>query len=285
MGKSKIFLCCVCAGLVVFFTSCRGESNGFLLNHVLQEKDKQIVFMEYQKEDSVSYLLTDEKEVDALLEQLDRVPAKAAEEWPSDLFTLPIYGVAVVQADEEEAYEPHVTYGYWSNGYWITPDGVAYELELPVENIKKDYAWEETNTFSSVTEAGKIGPLVSDANGWKKEFLTEALPAAPLPGLVTEVTKQGEELTVTIENQSEQIYMGDKYDYVLEVSLDGIWYEIPLSVWQRYEKGDIPAVYPGEKRTIQYSLAIYDSLPEGTYRLVTGSGERRECLAEFVLTC
>ena len=77
--------------------------------------------------------------------------------------------------------------------------------------------------------------------------------------------------------------MGDNYHYVAEVCLDGVWYGIPLAVWLRYERGDVPVIFPGKKGTILYSLSIYCNLPDGTYRPVTGSGKRRAGLAEFVL--
>ena len=77
--------------------------------------------------------------------------------------------------------------------------------------------------------------------------------------------------------------MGDKYDYVLEVCLDEVWYDLPFAVWGRYSRGEVPWFDSGVKSTLTYSLDIYGSLPAGTYRLVTGSEEDRENLVEFVL--
>ncbi len=282
MGKKRILLGCICMGIMTLFASCNKEPNE-LLKDMIPEKDKTVVFMEYQKEDSVSYTMSDETEVDRFLEQIRQLSAKPAKDWTNERVTLPIYGVAVAQEADDEALEPYITYGYWSNGYWIMPDGKAYKVKLPAEKIKKDYTWESENAFSSVVDAGKIGPLVSDAEGWRKELLTEAQPAATVPGLVTSAAKYGNTLTVTIENQSEQAYMGEKDDYVLEVCLDEVWYEIPVAVWVRYERGDVLSILPGQKTKMRYSLSIYDSLPDGTYRLITGSGENRENLVGFVL--
>jgi len=282
MSKKTLLLSCLCVGILALFASCKKEPNK-LLADVISEKDKTVVFTEYQKEDSVSYRMTDEAEVSALLEQIGQLSAKTAKDWTNELVTLPIYGIAVAQKVDDEAYEPQIVYGYWSNGYWIMPEGQVYKVKLPVEELKKDYTWESESAFSSVADAGKIGLLVSDEEGWRKEFLTEALPANSVPGLVTEAAKYGNTLTVTVENKGEQAYMGKKYEYVLEVSLDGAWYEIPLAVWSRYSRGDVPVIPPGVKRTMRYSLAIYNSLPDGKYRLVTGTGEYRESLVEFVL--
>ncbi len=281
MGKKIPLLCCLCVCLLTLFAAC-GKSN-WLLVDVNSEKDKLVAFVEYQKEDSVSYTMSDSEAVDKFLEQIDRLSAEPAKEWTNELVTLPIYCVAVMQKPEDDALEAHITYGYWSNGYWVAEDGQAYQMKLPVEKLKEDYAWEEEKPFSSITQLGVAGQLVLDEKGWKKELLTEAQPAATIPGLVTSAIKEGDTLAVSIDNQGESAYMGDKYDYALEVCLDEVWYELPLAVWSRHERGDVPAIYPGKERTLTYSLSVYGSLPAGTYRLVTGSGEDRENLVEFVL--
>ena len=282
MGKIRILLNCICMGIMTLFVSCNKEPNE-LLKDVLPEEEKTVVFMEYQKEDSVSYTLIDENEVNRFLEQISRLSAKPAKEWTNESVTLPIYGIAVAQKADDEALEPHITYGYWSNGYWIMPDGQTYKVKLPAKEIKEDYRWESENSFSSITDAGKVGPLVLNEKGWRKELLTEAQPATTVPGLVTTAVKYGNTLTVTIENQGEQAYMVEKYEYVLEVCPDEGWYEIPLSVWSRFSREDGLSILPGQEATMRYSLRIYDSLPDGAYRLVTGSGEKRESLVEFVL--
>lgn len=282
MGKKKILLCCIFSGIMIFFVSCGKKSNG-LFADVIPEKEKMVTLMEYQREDSVNYTMSDTEEVERLLEQIDRLSVEPAKEWTNDLVTLPIYGIAVMQKPEGDALEAHITYGYWSNGYWVAADGQAYKMKLPVEKLKTDYVWEEEKPFSSIRGIAAVGPLVLDEKGWKKELLTEAQPAATIPGLVTMATKEGDTLTVSIENQGESAYMGDKYDYVIEVCLDEVWYDLPFAVWGRYSKGDVPWFEPGVKGTLSYSLDIYGSLPEGIYRLVTGSDERRESLVEFVL--
>ncbi|MBQ8547722.1 MAG: hypothetical protein IJ427_04410, partial [Lachnospiraceae bacterium] len=175
MGKIRILLNCICMGIMTLFVSCNKEPNE-LLKDVLPEEEKTVVFMEYQKEDSVSYTLIDENEVNRFLEQISRLSAKPAKEWTNESVTLPIYGIAVAQKADDEALEPHITYGYWSNGYWIMPDGQAYKVKLPAKEIKEDYRWESENSFSSITDAGKVGPLVLNEKGWRKELLTEAQP-------------------------------------------------------------------------------------------------------------
>lgn len=281
MGKKIPLICCLCVCLLTLFAAC-GKSNG-LLAEVIPEKDKMVTLMEYQKEDSVSYTMSDSEAVDKFLEQIDRLSVEPATEWTNEQVTLPIYGIAVMQKPEGDALGAHITYGYWSNGYWITADGQAYKMKLPAEKLKEDYAWEKEKPFSSIRILAAVKPLVVDEQGWKKELLTEAQSAATIPGLVTSATKEGDTLTVSVDNQGETAYMGDKYDYVLEVCLDEVWYDLPFAVWGRYSRGEVPWFDSGVKSTLTYSLNIYDSLPAGTYRLVTGSGEDRENLVEFVL--
>lgn len=280
MGKKILLLCCLCTGLLLSFTAC-GKSNG-LLADVIPEKDKMVTLMEYQKGASVNYTMSEPEAVDKFLEQIDHLSAEPAEEWTNELVTLPIYGIAVLQKPEGDALGAHITYGYWSNGYWVTADGQAYKMKLPTEALKEDYEWEE-KPFSTIRTLAAVKPLVVDEQGWKKELLTEAQSAATIPGLVTSATKEGDTLTVSIDNQGESAYMGDKYDYVLEVCLDEVWYELPFAVWGRYSRGEVPWFDSGVKSTLTYSLDIYGSLPAGTYRLVTGSEEDRENLVEFVL--
>ena len=125
MGKKILLLGCLCVGMMTLFSAC-GKSNG-LLKDMIPEKDKIVTFTEYQREGSVIYTMSETEEVDKLLGQIDRLSAEPVKEWTNELVTLPIYCVAVLQKPEGEALEAHITYGYWSNGYWIAADGQAHQ--------------------------------------------------------------------------------------------------------------------------------------------------------------
>ncbi|MBQ9768519.1 MAG: hypothetical protein IJW37_10495 [Lachnospiraceae bacterium] len=268
--------------LLLGLVACKRESNGLLLNDVIPNVEKTVACMAYRGEDSVRYEQTEEKETERFLEKLDRVEAKEAADWSSDLVTLPIYGVAVWQKNEDLAEPSYIAYGYWSNGYWIAADGTAYEFDADMEELIADCAWETEKIVSSSASLIGAAGLLSDASGWKKELLTEAAPVAVLPGMLSEVRSvENNRLTVYLNNQGEEPQSPERYAYRLEVSLDGVWYEIPMKVWERAFKGDVLTLNPGVDTELSYSLSIYDTLPDGTYRLVTGSGDERVCLAAF----
>lgn len=278
----KVIFVLLCIALLVIMVGCKQESNGFLLSDVIAEQEKNIQLYEYQKRDSSVYFLTDQTLAEKLLQKLDGIKAKPAEDWSSDLVTLPIYSFLIWQEGNKEEYSAHLVYGYWSNGYWIEPDGTAYEYKMSPENLKTDFFYkEESKKFSNICLAGTIRTLVTDENGWKKDFLSKAEPAGIIPELMTEAVVREDGLVVFIENQGKSMYFGDKYNYVIEVYLDESWYDIPRDEWERFHKGDVPGVAPGQKSEIEYSFSMYKNLPAGTYRLVTGQGEERRSLVEF----
>ena len=280
----KAFLSLIYIAMLLIMVGCKQESNGFLLNDIIPEQEINVTLIEYQKENSTVYFLSDQKNAEELLQNLDRIKAKPAEAWTSDLVTLPIYSFFIWQEGDPEDYRAHLVYGYWSNGYWIEPDGNAYKYKLNMEDLKKEFfCKEEPKKFSNIGSAGTIRTLVTDENGWKKDFLTKAEPAETMPELITDAIMEDDKLVVSIKNQGDSTYLGNKYTYAIEVYLDDTWYDIPRDEWERFHKGDMPGVGPGEEDEITYSLSMYRNLPAGTYRLVTGSGENRESLVEFVL--
>lgn len=270
--------------MLLIMVGCKQESNGLLLNDIIPEQEKYVMLYEYQKENSTVYFLSDQNLTEELLKVLDQIKAKPAEEWTSDLVTLPIYSLVVWQKGDPEDYRAHLVYGYWSNGYWIEPDGNAYQYKWNTEELKKEFfAKEELKKYSNIASTGTIRMLVTDENGWKKDFLTEAEQAKTMPELITNAIMEDDELVVFIKNQGDSLYLGNKYTFAIEVYLDDTWYDIPRDEWEIYHRGDVPGVGPGEEGQITYSLSKYKELPAGTYRLVTGSGEDRENLVEFVL--
>lgn len=268
--------------LLLGLTACKRESNGLLLDNVIPDVEKTVVCMAYQEGDSVRYEQTEEKEAERFLEKLDRVEAKEAVDWSSDLVTLPIYGVVVWQKNEDLAEPFYIAYGYWSNGYWIDADGTAYEFDADMEELVADCPWETEEIVSSSASLIGAAGLFSDVGGWKKELLTEAASVKVLDDVSSEVISEStDELTVLLEHHGDEAYFIEKYNYRIEVLVDDTWYEIPMNVWQRFFRGDCLELYPENDMELSYSLSIYDPLPRGTYRLVTGSGEERVNLVEF----
>ncbi|MBR6537064.1 MAG: hypothetical protein IKT67_07660 [Lachnospiraceae bacterium] len=280
----KVFLGLTCIAMLLIMAGCKKESNGLLLNDIIPEQEKRVTLYEYQKENSIVYSLSDQELAEELLQELDRIKAEPAEEWTSDLVSLPIYSLVIWQEGDPEDYRAHLVYGYWSNGYWIEPDGNAYKYKWNTEELKKEFFdKEELRKYSNIASTGTIRMLVTDESGWKKDFLTEAEPAKTMPELITNAIMEDDKLVVFVKNQGDSLYLGNKYTFAIEVYLDDTWYDIPRDEWEIYHRGDVPGVGPGEEGEISYSLRMYKDLPAGTYRLVTGSGEDRENLVEFVL--
>ncbi len=82
------------------------------------------------------------------------------------------------------------------------------------------------------------------------------------------VSRENDAITVAFENQGDAQWTYGKY-FSLHVLLDGIWYvvpPIPDSIWGFPDIACILPAHTAQQET--YSLTMYGSLPDGTYRLV-----------------
>lgn len=281
MGKKILLLCCLCVGMLTLFAAC-GKSNGLFVGDT--ERDyEQLYIVEYEGGNGSGVYTGDAKAIGEIFQSLDAVSVKKAEGWSPSLVTAPIYAV-IASYNVEESIIPEYFYGYWSNGYYITTEGAAFQFSYDFTKLTDKSAFTGTIEDVSIADLPMSGALVSDTAGWKKEFLTEAAPANEVPGLVAQMVEFADEkLTISYEHQGDVALEFGPEEYVLEVKLDGAWYELPPNRVWRTDRGQWNEINPGGKGKECLDLSFYGDLPDGCYRYVTEKKNERISIVEFVL--
>ena len=198
-----------------------------------------------------------------ILDELDMVRATEAENWSLDDITLPIYGLTIGKSDGS------TIYAAWSNGYWITQDGTAFIFNFDFNKLEEDNPWENRLEYDAFFTFPCEYFLTQDENGWNTRLLTPAEELRQIDDItMTLASWENETVSVNITNNSSADWEYGE-GFLLQVLLDGIWYEVPFrpGPWGFLLVGHI--VQSGEERQHNFSLANYSSLPAGTYRLVT----------------
>lgn len=282
MGKKILLLCSFCAGILTWFAAC-GKSNGLFAGDT-ERVYEQLYIVEYEGGTGTGVYTGDAKAIGEIFQSLDVVSAKKAEEWSPSLVTTPIYAV-IASYKSEESIIPEFFYGYWSNGYYITAEGEAFQFSYDFTKLTDKSVFTGTIDDVSIADLPMSGTLVSDTAGWKKEFLTEAAPANEVPGLVAQMVELADKkLTISYENQGDVALEFGPEEYVLEIKLDGIWYELPPDRAWRTDSGQWHEINPGGQGTEELDLSIYRDLPDGCYRYVADVKDERISIVEFVLT-
>lgn len=268
--------------LALCLCGCGGKSNGLFSADERREYD-QLHIITYEEGRGIGYYTEEAKVINELFEKLDEVSVRKAEEWSPELVTYPIYAI-VATYNGEESIIPEYFCGYWSNGYYIAADGSAFHFSYDFSKLTDRFTFSGTTEDISIVDMPMSGMLVSDAFGWKKEFLTEAAPVNVVSGLTTQVVELTDKgLTITYEHQGEIGVEFGPEEYVLEVKLDGTWYELPPERVWRTDKGQWHEIIPTGQGTECLDLSVYGTLPKGCYRYVTETANARICIAEFMV--
>lgn len=279
MGKEKFLGGCLCVGLLAMFAAC-GKSNGLFAVDT-ERVYEQLYIVEYEGGTGTGVYTGDAKAIGEIFQTLDMVSAKKAEEWSPSLVTAPIYAV-IASYKSEESIIPEFFCGYWSNGYYITAEGTAFQFSYDFNKLMDKSAFTGTVEDISIADLPMSGILISDTAGWKKEFLTEAAPANQVSGLVVQAVEYVDrELTIFYEHQGDVALEFGPEEYVLEVKLDGTWYELPPDRAWRTDIGRWHEINPGGQGTECFDLSVYGDLPKGKYRYVAEVENERVSIVEF----
>ena len=254
----RIFLLMICSSLLFSCSACAWTSNG-LMAGAAPETSLLSLYV-YDGETACRAYV--HKEARDVLNALDRVPATEAPNWsPADV-TLPIYGLEVGAAEGS-------LLAAWSGGYWITPEGTAYQFDFDFEKLLQDYPWSDWDTLSSFAYIPCARSLAQDESGWNSTLLSPAPKREAPAGISMTLDAQGSDtVTVRFANAS-----GAEWTYGEPFSLEAlvgyVWYEVPArGNWGFFS---IAYILPdGEAQDKDYSLELYGELPAGRYRLVTG---------------
>ena len=209
---------------------------------------------------SLSYIYSADT-TQKILDELNAVEAIRVGELPLSDITLPVYGFSIGKEDGFSIFAA------WSNGYWVSQDGIAYRFDFDFERLAVDYPWKDKRPASFAYFPCAYF-LTKGQSRWESALLTSAAELEPPEG-VTMSLKSWDEFNVAVsfENNGAAEWMYGEY-YTLQVLLNGVWYDVPLypGNW-----GFISIGYnllPGEAQDRTYNILMHGALPPGTYRLV-----------------
>lgn len=206
-------------------------------------------------------VLYDGADTKKILQSLSSADAQKTGSFTPAQTAVPIYGITIGGKDGNPIQAA------WSNGFWIAQDGTAYRFDYDFEALDGKYAWDETDTLMSTAALPCARILCQDASGWNKSLLTPAEPPNPPDQISASlVSMEQDVLTVSFENQGKEEWAYGEY-FALHVLIDGVWYVVP-PVPGSWGFCDIAHILPAQSSQEQtYTLNMYGSLPDGSYRL------------------
>lgn len=257
----KIFLI-VMAICTVLLTGCE-KLVGNELVKVPENTSGALSVYRYNGDKMVKGEISDEAVQAEIFVSLASVPAEKAEDWSAADVKFPVYGVKF--GFGEDNFE-----AAWSDGYWITKTGEAYRFKYDFDALWEAHEWENKSygyTMGSVLPCSYY--LCRGENGWTAKYLQAAKELPEMPDTLSVTSKlDGNALTVEFTNNGEREWSFGE-SFIIQVQLDGIWYNIPTlpGDWEYIALGYL--VMPQQTLEHEYDLSCYGELPEGKYRLVT----------------
>ena len=244
--------------------------NDFLAN--ASPETSALALYQYDGTEVTREFLFDTKEVKKAVKELSKVAIKEAADWTPDKVTMPVYGVDIGGKDG------CTVFGVWSNGYWITEEGAAYEYDYDFGKLVHDYKWESPDSFTNVTVLPCARHLMLKDGKWYPQIMSPAPEKdAPVGIALTIAGQTTDMLTAEIENNSGNEWFFGEY-FSLEVKVEENWYLVP-PVPGNWAFHDIGLILSSKDSTeMEYHLRMYGELPAGEYRLVV-----EELTAEFTI--
>jgi len=264
-NRKNLIICIAtfcCMMLMLCMTSCsKTTSNGLMSG--ASPNTSALTLYNYNGETTTCSHVYDSKTIQGILEELDIAKITEAKSWSLEDITLPIYGFEIGSTDGTSIFAA------WSNGYWISQDGVVYDFDFDFEKLEQNNPWTDETDYSSFTVFPCAYFLSQDENGWNNMLLqpvTENL--APPNGVDIALEAWGSEtVSVTITNNSGSEWLYGE-DYSLQVLLDGAWRDIPTTSGNWALNGIGLIIQNGEEHKKTYYIDKYGILPTGIYRLV-----------------
>ena len=230
-----------------------------------------LILYYYDGETVTSRTLYDSERELELLERINALPAKAAEEREVSQWSLPCYGLWISAQDGTDLYAA------WSEGLWLSGDGSLWQVDADFPDYWQALEGEEEDSSLSVLSFPCAGLLASCDD----RFLSPAegdyaVSNLPLRTYLTIQDITDGIATVVIDNQSGyEVSYGECY--ALQLERDGEWYTLqprePLAFIDiAYILQDL------EQATVTCDLTPYGDLAAGHYRLV-----KDDMAAEFWL--
>lgn len=259
----KILAILLCAALLLPLFGCGNTGGNDLWDEASPETSAMFLYS-FDKDGGRAGITFDQADEHAILDRLSAVKAVPVTDWTAEKVTLPVYGIEIGSKDGWGILAA------WSNGYLILRDGSVYKFDFDFSALEKDYEWEQENRIIGSLSAMPCGRLLSEGpDGWVADHLSPAEELTPPKGISMVLNEQtSEKVTVKLSNRGDTEWMYGEY-FSLQVLLNDGWYNVPVLDDKNYGFTDIGIILPaGESREESYSLSMYGTLPEGTYRLV-----------------
>lgn len=222
-----------------------------------------LVLYRFDEEGGRGRDLSDQGKEGKVLKELSAVEAVPVTDWTADKIKFPVYGVEIGSKDGMGILAA------WSDGYLILRDGSVYRYDFDFAALEEEYDWDYHRGVGSLS-AMPCGRLLSvGSDGWIAGHLKPAEELTPPEGIIMTLKEHiGRKITVTLTNNGNSEWIYGEF-FSLQVQLDGVWYNVPVTDDENYIFHSIGYMLPaGESREESYSLGSYGNLPVGTYRFV-----------------
>lgn len=258
----KMLAILLCAVLILPLFGC-GKATGNTLWEEGSPETSAMFLYSFNTDGGEARITFNQKDEQAILDRLSAVKATPVADWTADKVKLPVYGIEIGTKDGLGVLAA------WSNGYLILRDGSVYDFDFDFSTLATDYQWESSHEVHSLSGM-PCGRLLSEgSSGWTTSHLTPAKPLTSPEGIsMTRKEQSADKITVELTNNTGTDWCYGEY-FSLQVLLNDTWYDVPVLDDKNYAFADIGIILPdGENREKTYNLAMYGSLPEGSYRLV-----------------
>lgn len=230
-------------------------------------------FFAYDGENTKLWYLFNNSQEKEILRAISNVPAEKADNWSPELFAAPAYGFEISDIDG------WVLEAVWSNGYWITQDGVAYSFDFDFGTFSDKYDWSDESVSSAAAALPCAHIICRDGDKWYADRLFSSYYDEPAPDYISaELVGQTEDkLTVKYTNSGSEEWLYGTH-FSVDVCLGGEWYNVPTVIgdWGFNDIGLI--LMPEQSREETYDLSMYGELPSEKYRVVANG-----CIVEFTI--
>lgn len=243
---------------------------GNLLSAASPETSALMVFY-YDGEQTTVRTLYDDQQEQAILDELNALPAVEGETDALSQWSLPCYGLWICNKD---GHDMNVA---WSDGLWLSQDGTVWQVDADFAGIWQRLEGEDEENGLSVLYFPNAGLLADyDARFLALVGEDSGISALPLEMYMTVLDVSDGVATVLIDNQSGYEMDYSEY-YSLQMERDGQWYILPPK--ENMAFNDIAHILPDlESVTVTCDLSPYGALQAGHYRL-----EKDGMYAEFWL--
>ncbi len=213
-----------------------------------------------------------------IYEKLREIPVEKVDSADAPPVTAPVYGMQFLSMEKDGE---QLFFG-WSNGFLYADDGSVWAADIDFPTLMADYVLDWEDEDPGINEMPCAYYMAQTADGWDAEFLRSGEDFVPIDGVTAAVAEVTDgEIVVECTNHGDGNWSVQE-DYIVQVKLDGMWYDVPLLPgFHEPVPGDTEVVSGGGWTFARrYSLVPYGILPAGTYRVIVSEDAACEFTVE-----